>query len=462
VTKSNDPKASKPPRTARCLAAVVIERVTDGGAFASRALDAELKRAQFEPRDAALATEIVYGTLRVLPLLDQRVQAVLSRADARIDPFVRATLRTAAYQLDHLGRLPTHAIVDECVTQVRERRGAKLGGFVNAVLRKLAATRPADPQPPRAMALPDWVHASLLAALGPERLVGLLGQHASAPALCLRAERVPRAELLEQLKAAQPQAEIQPTRVSPLGILLRRSGAPRALPGFRDGAFSVQEEGAQLIALALDAQPGERIADVCAGHGGKTTLLARLVQAEGRLCAVDRDERKLEAIPKELARIGFDQIALELHPVDLSVGTGGLPEDFDRVLVDAPCTGIGTMLRRPELLLRLTPDDPARMSQLQLKILRSAAKLVRPGGLLAYAVCSPTNEEGPEVAKAFDAEREDFVRVKESLSSLLPAPDSDGVLRIGPWLENLARDDADDARNSSMDAYQLVVWRRLG
>lgn len=443
------------PRTARCLAAVVIERVTDGGAYASRALDAELKRAQLEARDAALATEIVYGTLRVLPALDQRIAQALTRADARMDSFARATLRTAAYQLEHLSRLPTHAIVDECVTQVRERRGPKLAGFVNAVLRKLAGTRAANPEPPSALALPAWVHESLLAALGPERLARLLQQHGSAPALCLRADRLPRAELQAQLAAAQPQADIRPTALSPLGLNLRRSGSPRALPGYKDGAFSVQEEGAQLIALAIAAQPGERIADICAGHGGKTTLLARQVGSAGSLIAVDVDERKLDAIPDELRRIGLADVPVALHPIDLSVGIGGLPPDFDRVLVDAPCTGLGTVLRRPELLLRLRPGDPARMAQLQLKILRSAAQLVKPGGLLAYAVCSPTREEGPEVASAFSAEHASFRYVTEPLSTLLPPPDSDAVLRIGSWLTS-------SEETSAPDAYQLVVWRRLG
>jgi 16S rRNA (cytosine967-C5)-methyltransferase len=456
---SNKAQSTRVPHTARCLAAVVIERVTDGGAYASRALDAELKRAQLEPRDAALATEIVYGTLRVLPRLDERVGAVLTRADARMDGFVRATLRTAAYQLDHLGRLPTHAIVDECVSQVRERRGPKLGGFVNAVLRKLSATRPADPQPAHALALPSWVHESLLTALGPTRLARLLEQHASAPALSLRVERWTRSELQSQLIAAQPQADVRATSLSPLGINVRRSGSPRALPGFKDGAFSVQEEGAQLIALAIDAQPGERIADVCAGHGGKTTLLARQVGNTGSLCAIDQDERKLQAIPDELARIGLVDVPLALHAIDLSVGVGGLSQAFDRVLVDAPCTGLGTVLRRPELLLRLRPEDPARMAQLQLKILRSASQLVRPGGLLAYAVCSPTREEGPEVASAFSAAHADFQAVMEPLSKFLPAPDRDAVLRIGPWL---ADEMPGGAENSAPDAYQLVVWRRLG
>jgi 16S rRNA (cytosine967-C5)-methyltransferase len=417
-------------------------------------LDAELQRAQLEPRDAALATEIVYGTLRVLPVLDEWITSKLTRADARMDSFVQATLRTAAYQLQHLGRLPTHAIVDESVSQVRERRGPKLAGFVNAVLRKLAQARPANPEQASAIALPEWVKANLLRSLGTERLSRLLAQHGHAPALCLRADRISRDELVANVAAFAPQAQVQASALSPLGVTVRRSGSPRSLPGFREGHFSVQEEGAQLIALALGAAPGERVADVCAGHGGKTTLLARGVGAKGAVCAIDKDERKLEAIPKELARIGLAEVPLEWHPIDLSIGTGGLDAQFDRVLVDAPCTGLGTLLRRPELLLRLTPDDPGRMSLLQRAILASAAKLVRPGGVLAYAVCSPTREEGRDVAEAFSAAHPNFRCQLEPLSNVMPAPDADGVLQIGPWL-------LEGEENSALDAYQLVVWRRL-
>jgi 16S rRNA (cytosine967-C5)-methyltransferase len=436
--------------TARSVAAIVLERVANGGAYASRALDAELSRAQLQVRDAALATEIVYGSLRVLPELDRVIAARLTREGGRLDPFVQATLRTAAYQLAHLGRLPTHAIVDESVNQVRARRGAKLAGFVNAILRKLAAARPAEPRPAASIALPAWVSERLAQSLGEERLARLVAQGAEAPALCLRAEGGTRDALLAQLEAALPGAELEAAPLSPRGVLVRRGGSPRALPGYAEGVFSVQEEGAQLIACALGARAGEHIADVCAGHGGKTTWLARDVGPTGSVCALDKDERKLNAIPKELARIGLADVPVELSAVDLSVGTGGLTDRFDRVLVDAPCTGLGTVHRRPELLLRLGPGDPVRLARLQYAILDRAADLVRDGGILAYAVCSPTREEGGEVADAFDAAHSAFERVRERQSANAPAFDPDGVVRIGPWL----------AAGTGPDAYQVVLWRR--
>jgi 16S rRNA (cytosine967-C5)-methyltransferase len=360
---------------------------------------------------------------------------------------VHATLRTALYQLRHLGRLPTHAIVDESVTQVRDKRGPKLGGFTNAVLRKLAMLRPAEPSPHTALALPQWIHDSLHNALGAERFAQFLAHEPAG--LCLRADRAERAALLETLRSARPEAEIAPARLSPVGVLTRRIGSPRNLPGYAEGAFSVQEEGAQLIALALGAQVGEHIADLCAGHGGKTTWLAQRVGPSGKLIAADKDERKLSDLKAELTRIGCADVPLELHAVDLSVGVGGISSEYDRVLVDAPCTGLGTVHRRPELLLRISPEDPARLGQLQGAILGRAAGLVRVGGLLAYAVCSPTREEGAGPVRAFSEAHPQFELLKHSLTDLLPDPDADGVVHIGPWLAQ-----------PGPDAYQLAMWRR--
>ena len=448
---STAPVAKRP--NARAVAIDVLERVTDKGAYASRALDAEIARAQLDARDASLATEIVYGALRVLPALDAAIAGRLRHAELRLDGYVQAGLRSAAYQLAHLSRVPTHAIVDETVSLVRDKRNAKLAGFTNAVLRKLAALRPAHPEPPHQLVLPAWIAQCLLESLGSERLQRLL-EPTATPALCLRSEGE-RADLLLELQRALPDAEVAACALSPLAIAARRAGAPRAIPGYASGAFSVQEEGAQLVALGLGAQPGERIADVCAGHGGKTTLLARQVGDRGHVTAIDRDERKLDLIAGELVRLGLrgETARVTTQAVDLSVGVGELPDTFDRVLVDAPCTGLGTLQRRPELLLRLQPNDPARLGALQLAILERAAGLVRVGGVLGYAVCSPAHAEGAEVAERFTRTRPNFEQLFEPLSPYLPPPDADGVCRIGPWL-------APAGAISWPDAYQLVLWRR--
>jgi len=443
--------------TARGVAVQVLERVAEQGAFASRALDGELARARLDDRDAALATEIVYGTLRVLPELDARIRVHLRQDPQSMDSVLRAALRAGCYQLMHLSRVPPHAVVNESVGIVRAARGSGLAGMANAVLRKLARARPAQPEQPRRIALPRAAAVALERSLDPLRRAAWLDQAAASPPLCLRVRLgEDRAAIANELRAARPDALVRESRVSPLALLLARAGDPRALPGYAEGRFSVQDEGAQIVALCLGACTGEAVADLCAGHGGKTTLLCEAVGATGEVLAVDLDERKLDRIPLELTRLGLPAERAERRAIDLTVGQGGLLAHFDRVLVDAPCTGLGTIGRRPELLLRFAADDPARLAELQFSIVRQAVRLVRPGGVLVYAVCSPTLEEGPEVAARLEAAVPGLSRVRDNaLAGLASLPiDADGVLRLGPWLAGEGGD--------SPDVYQVVTWRLTG
>lgn len=453
--RQNPPRPAQREFNARELATFVLFRVAEDSAYASRVLDAELSRARLDPRDAALATEIVYGTLRTLPAMDAAYSGFLRRAPETLDPMVRAALRTACYQLLHLGRVPPHAIVDGAVGLVSHERGRILAGVVNAVLRKVAATRPAEPKPPLALVAPDWFGAALVAGLGEARANEFLAARRLPPPVVLRVEgEAPgaREALIAQIVSVREGAEVLPGAVSPRAVLVRGGGDPRALPGYAEGAFTVQEEGAQAVALAVGALPGERVADACAGHGGKTTFFARAVGAEGHVTALDLFEEKLERIAPEFRRLRLPVARLDTVTVDLSVGSAGLEGRFDRVVVDAPCTGLGTVHRRPEILLRVGAEDPARLADLQVQILQNAAALVRPGGTLVYAVCSPTVEEGAGVV----------ARLSERIPMLRPhpeappvagaAPDADGMLRLGPW---------SDPSGHGPDAYQVFRWQRI-
>ena len=441
-------------RGARDVATTVLARVAEEGAYASLALDAEISSARLEPRDAALATEIVYGTLRVLPALDAVVAKHVARADRAIEPLARAALRAGTYQILHLSRVPPYAAVDETVSIVREARGPKLAGFVNAVLRKIAGERPDEPEPPRALVVPDWLAARLADSLGPERAEIFLAARPPPPPLGLRVtlERASPDEVARAIEEARPEADVRRGTLSPRALLVRGAGDPRSLPGYREGLFTVQEEGSQLVALLAGATAGERILDACAGRGGKTTLFAALVASagEGKVVAVDLYEDKLARISGEAQRLGLDASRIETHAIDLTVGSGGIAErSFDRVVVDAPCTGAGTIHRRPEIALRLTPDAPARMAELQSAIVTRAARWVRPGGVLVYAVCSPFHEEGIAVIERVERATPSLVRVREGFSGLPePTLDADAVMRIGPWIG------AND-----VDSYQIVRWR---
>jgi 16S rRNA (cytosine967-C5)-methyltransferase len=186
-------------------------------------------------------------------------------------------------------------------------------------------------------------------------------------------------------------------RVSPRARLLRGEGDPRKNEGYAQGAFLLQEEGAQMVGLSLGARPGERVLDACAGRGQKTSLLIEQVGSAGQVWASDSYPKKLEALAEECRRL---QLALpETRALDWTIGSADVPRDFDRVLVDAPCTGTGTLRRRPELALRLGPEDPARLSELAERILRRASEHARVGGRVLFAVCSVLRAECEELVQ---------------------------------------------------------------
>lgn len=352
-------------------------------AYVSATLDAELRRhPQLDARERALATELSYGTMRAEPALRARLFVHAPRGVS--DERVLAQLLVAAYQILLLERVPAFAAVDAAVTGVKRARGPRVAGFANAVLRKLAKTgeKLSWAQVLRE-AVPDWLWQDLLRAIGEEQA-----------ALLLNTEHVTGLRL--RLSAAQPEwLETLPVgQVSPVARLLRGEGDPRQKPGYAEGTFTVQEEGAQVVGLALGARAGEKVLDACAGRGQKTTLLAERIGA-GTLVASDLYPEKLQALAEEVARLRLPP--LETRAVDWSVGQGGLAEDFDRVLVDAPCTGTGTLRRRPEILRRLGPADPARLALLSEAILRSAASRARPGGTVVFAVCSVLEQECEQV-----------------------------------------------------------------
>lgn len=437
--------------SARWVATRVLERVVVEGAYASRALDAELSRSRLDERDARLATEIVYGALRTLPALEAKLAEHMRRG--KPDSFTMAALVAATYQALHLPRVPAFAIVGETVAIVKQKRGERLAGLANAVLRKIVATRPEEPAPPRELVVPEWVQKELARSLSPERVAATLSLDGHAPPLGLRVKQgVDMTALGERIRAAVPRASLRVSDVVASSLCGTGLGDPRLLPGFAEGAFAVQDEGAQLVAALVGARPGDRILDACAGHGGKTMMLAEQVGATGHVVAVDLHEAKLQQLKSEARRFGFDPARVSTETIDLSVGDGGLRGGFDRVLVDAPCTGLGTLRRRPELLLRLEPRDCARMAALQIRLLSRVLPLVRPGGILVYAVCSASAAEGAGVADRMEASFEGILRRRDSVETVAVSAEDDGVFRIGPWLST---------QGGAPDVYQVVRWEVL-
>jgi 16S rRNA (cytosine967-C5)-methyltransferase len=423
--KPQNSAAPRPPPTARDLASRVLLRVEGDGAFAAPALDAELDRhPALDPRERRLTTELVYGVIRTRGALMRRLLAHAPRGLS--DPHVTTELLLAAYQLLLLDRIPAHAAVDAAVSAVTRKRGTKVGGFANALLRRLAREDDKlDLRGALITSLPEWLWQRLSAAVGREEAEALLGVAGDIGKTWVRVRDGVAEQRAAWLASADSGALSRLSRLAP-------AGDPEKLPGFTQGDFVVQEQGAQFVALALGVRPGERVLDACAGRGQKTSLFVEQSQPGGSVFASDVHPKKLERLKRELERLQLPSV--ETAAVDLRLGVGTLPDDFDRVIVDAPCTGVGTLRRRPEIGQRLTPDDPARMGALAAEILRGAATRARPSGRVVFAVCSVLPEECEAVVESvrdvlepapFDAP--EVVERFGSTSSFRITPKDDGV-----------------------------------
>ncbi|WP_081866004.1 RsmB/NOP family class I SAM-dependent RNA methyltransferase [Blastococcus sp. URHD0036] len=393
---------------ARLTAYDVLDAVSSRQAYANLLLPQLLRERQLDPRDAAFTTQLAYGALRAQGTLDAVLATLVSRPLAELDPRVLDLLRLGAYQVLDL-RVPAHAAVDTSVDLTRAIVGAGPAGLVNAVLRKVATggdraawleRLAADGDERLALATdhPRWVVEAFRGALADEsELEPALLADDAAPEVHLVARRVPRDQLVEESGG-------EPGPWSPYAVRLG-SGDPGRLASVRSGVAAVQDEGSQLAALLLARAPLEgpdaAWLDMCAGPGGKSGLLAAVRPAGVRLTAADRAPHRAELVRQALG---------DEPDVEVLVADGREPPwaagSFDRVLLDAPCTGLGALRRRPEVRWRRTADDVAPLAELQGALLDSALASVRPGGVVAYVTCSPHAAETVDVV-AVAAARDD-------------------------------------------------------
>ena len=422
--QANRRQGARPTRVdgARLAAFEVLRAVRERDAFTNLALPAALRGQAISGRDAAFATELVSGTIRRRGTYDAILAVNLSRPLAKVDPAVLDALRLGAHQILAM-RVPSHAAVATTVDLVRDRVGHGAAGFVNAVLRRVADhdlagwIRRVAPDPVLdpvgfasvAHSHPRWVVEELAAALGSSaELESLLAADNAAPRVMLLAR--PGLSSVDELVAAGGRA----SAMSPYAVELS-GGDPHDIQAVAEGRAGVQDEGSQLVALALARATvegrDERWLDMCAGPGGKSALLAALAGARGaRLLAADRLPHRavLVASATKLATRSGDG---GLSGVIVADGTRPpwLPGTFDRVLVDAPCSGLGALRRRPEARWRRDPADLDALVPLQKALLHTALDSVRTGGAVGYATCSPALAETSEVVTAVLEERTDVV-----------------------------------------------------
>lgn len=394
---------------ARRVAYEVISAVRESDAYANLLLPVRLDRAKLSGPDAALATELTYGTLRMIGYYDRVIELAARRPAGQIDAPILDVLRLGVHQLLSM-RVAQHAAVDEAVSQAREVGSRSATGFVNGVLRTITRSSPDtwrslvlgaaggdDQRLAAEYSHPVWIIRAFRRALAAEgredELESLLDADNAAPHVSLAA--------LPGLSAVAELAGTQPGRFSPFAAV-SDGGDPTHWPAIRDGRARVQDEGSQLAALALSRakpiRPGERWLDLCAGPGGKAALLAAEAVAGGAtLVANELVPARAELVRKALAVFDTPPEVWELDGT--TVGSTH-PQQFDRILLDAPCTGLGALRRRPEARWRKQPRDVAELAELQIRLLESALAALAPGGILAYVTCSPHPAETRAVVQS--------------------------------------------------------------
>jgi 16S rRNA (cytosine967-C5)-methyltransferase len=433
---------------ARLAAYDVLRAVSTGRADLPTAL-ARVRPRLGDERDRALAGEIVTGTLRWQGAYDAVIAAFASRPLAKLDPEVLDILRMTVFQLLHLDRVPASAAINDAVDLARKAGKQSAAGLVNAVLRRVSRERAHLPLPPRpsifsrseglaylstTLSHPGWLAAKWLDRHGFEAAEAWALFDNEPAALTLRANtlRTSRDALAELLTAQG--VDTEPTRFAPHGLAVRK-GNPLLTPLAGEGLFFVQDESSQLVAQLTAAAPGERILDACASPGGKTTAMAAAMENRGLLVATDVRGRRVDLLRRTVETASAS--CVRVVQADVS---GVLPfrTRFDCVLLDAPCSGLGTLRRDPDIRWRRSPNDLERLADVQAAMLGRAGDVVAGGGRLVYATCSSEPDENEAVVGRFLEEHRDFMSAPERIPvELARFITADGYFRTFPFRDQL-------------------------
>ena len=445
---------------ARRLAYQILLNLEKQSAYPDRLIRGALQRQSgLKEEDRALLTELVYGVIRWQGLLDWHADQLIKAKPQKVTPEIRILLRLALYQILYLNRIPDHAAVNESVKIAKSTQPAHLVGFVNAVLREAIRREGKwewplpETEPETYLAIttshPRWFVRRCLDEFGFDEALSLCRANNTIAPLVLRVNtlKTSAADLIARLQGEGLNAEQSPYLPDAVRLSGPRQDIGR-LSVHEQGWVHVQDEASQLISLILDPLSGERILDMCAGFGGKSTHVANLMRNEGEIVAVDQSSWKLKELQQNARRQDISIIrtvagdALEVLPEQLG--------SCDRVLLDAPCSGFGTLRRKPDIKWRRHPKDPYRFSQLQRKLLEHASLFVKKGGILVYATCTVFLEENEGVVEDFCRRHENWAL--ESVADFLPESCRDMVQ--GGFIKSWPH-------RHDVDGFFAARWRRV-
>lgn len=394
--------------TARGLALTTLLEVFDKGAYSNIALNQALSQSDLSDKDKALVTELVYGTLSRKITLEWYLAHVIEDRD-KLDSWVYYLLLLSLYQLLYLDKIPNHAVVNEAVQLAK--RGKGTDKFVNAILRKLLSTDLPDPASIKRKnkrysvqySLPVWLVTKIIEEYGEERAQAIFAS------LLIRNKASVRVTDINRLEEIQANLGAERSRLSPVG-LVKEQGHFAGTDYFKQGLLTVQDESSQLVAPTLDLQGEEQVLDACAAPGGKTCHMASYLTS-GQVTALDLYDHKLTLIEENAQRLGVaDRVRTrKLDATQVAEAFG--PDRFDKILVDAPCSGIGLIRRKPDIRYNKDNQDFASLQAIQLQILDSVCQSLKKGGIITYSTCTIIGKENQEVIQAFLETHPDFEQV---------------------------------------------------
>lgn len=430
--------------SSREVALDILTAVDQHQAYSNLLLNKTLQKHALERADAALATEIVYGTIQRLNTIDYFLGRLVSKGLGKLQPWVRNLLRLSFYQLRYLERVPDHAIVSEAVNIAKRRGHSGISGMVNAVLRNAIRRKeelqlpPELPEPQR-IALqhshPQWLVDRWLQQLGAERTERICEANNVPPHVSIRVNplKTSREQLLRLLQTSGA-ADAAPSPLAPGGVIVSGGGNLALTPAFAEGLFTIQDESSMLVAAAVAPAAGMTVLDCCAAPGGKTTHLAELMGDQGTVYACDIHEHKRKLIEESAERLGLTSIRA-LTADARKLGSRFPAESFDRILLDAPCSGFGVIRRKPDLKWTKSEADVQDIAKIQRELLEEVHRLLRPGGVLVYSTCTIEREENEGNIMRFLQEHPDFELAPiqiEGLPALLAEAAASGMMRIDP------------------------------
>ena len=432
----------------REVALKTLYDINENGAYSNISLNKYLESIELRSIDKAFITDLVYGTIKWRLKIDWVIQQFSSVKLKKISPWIMCILRLGVYQLLYTDKIPESAACNESVNLAKKYGHASARGFVNAVLRNISKNRDKitypdkDIEPIKYLSVmhshPEWMVQEWLNAFGLEFTEGLLVANNGIPDFKIRTNTLK--VTVEQLIVEFQESEIEVSRGKYIdeALVIKNPSSIIRLEAFKKGHFQVQDESSMLVSKVLDPKPGELVIDVCSAPGGKSTHIAQLMNNEGEVIARDIHEHKIKIINEASTRLGIDIIKTELF--DATKTDEKYLEKADRVLVDAPCSGLGIIRRKPDIKWARNINDKKEIIELQYKILRAASKYLKLGGILVYSTCTIERLENEGLVERFLELNSEFELI--DISSLIPdtlkkKSTFDGYIQLFPNIDDL-------------------------